>query len=142
MESKISPKQEKILIWVLFFAILISAFSAFELKPKDKYTEFFILGEENKAENYPTNLKIGDDGKVIVGMVNHEQGRTDYLLKAEINGEFTYQEPLELNDGEKTLRTISFKPLYTGEKRLELTLFRNGDSEPYLSLRLYLEVVE
>jgi uncharacterized membrane protein len=141
MELRISPQQEKIFVAALFFGILISAFLAIELKPKEKYTEFFILGEKSRAGDYTTKLEPGDVGKVVVGVVNHEQKKTSYLLKAEISGEFTYQELLELDDGEKTLHTLSFKPLYPGKKRLELTLFKDGDSTPSLSLHLYLEVV-
>ncbi len=37
-----------------------------------EFTEFYILGLEGKTTDYPQRLAVGDEGKVIMGIVNHE----------------------------------------------------------------------
>jgi len=39
---------------------------------QEPFTEFYILGPEGKADNYPTDYVLGENGTVIVGIVNHE----------------------------------------------------------------------
>ncbi len=38
----------------------------------ERFTEFYILGLEGKADNYPDELTVGEEGRVILGIVNHE----------------------------------------------------------------------
>ncbi len=57
--------------------VLLEAFSAlgYTLVPpydNEAYTEFYLLGPDGKAANYPTKLTIGEVGTVITGIVNHE----------------------------------------------------------------------
>ena len=33
-------------------------------KEGEKFTEFYVLGSGGKAEDYPTNLKVGEDQKL------------------------------------------------------------------------------
>lgn len=41
-------------------------------KEGEKFTEFYVLDPNGKASDYPTNLKVGEEGEVIIGVVNHE----------------------------------------------------------------------
>ena len=42
--------------------------------PKAKeLTEFYILGLEGKAIDYPDELMVGEEGKVLMGIINREQ---------------------------------------------------------------------
>ena len=41
-------------------------------KVGETFTEFYILGQEGKAADYPKELNTGQEGRVIVGVVNHE----------------------------------------------------------------------
>jgi len=56
-------------------------------KPKqgEKFTEFYILGQEAKAENYPRELTVGEDARVILGVVNHEYQRNLHSKKPKWN---------------------------------------------------------
>ena len=47
---------------------------------EEKFTEFYILGIEGKAENYPEELSVGEGGRLTIGLVNHEQETTPESL--------------------------------------------------------------
>ena len=49
------------------------------IKPKQNgSTEFYLLGPGGKASDYPTNLTVGQNGSVIIGIVNHEYKTVNY----------------------------------------------------------------
>ena len=52
------------------------------IKPKqgETFTEFYILGPGGQASNYPTNITVGQNASVIIGIVNHEQKTVNYNL--------------------------------------------------------------
>jgi len=46
----------------------------------ERFTEFYVLGSEGKADDYPTNLTVGDPGHVILGAINREHREMDYQM--------------------------------------------------------------
>ena len=64
------------------------------------FTEFYILGPEGMADSYPTDLGVGENGTVIVGVVNHEYGRTDYTLMTQRNNVTLFEKGISLNHNE------------------------------------------
>jgi uncharacterized membrane protein len=47
-------------------------------KQGEKFTEFYILGPDGKASDYPTNLTVGEEGTIIIGIANHEYRTVSY----------------------------------------------------------------
>lgn len=47
-------------------------------KQGEKFTEFYILGPGGKASDYPTNLTVGEEGAIIIGIANHEYRTVSY----------------------------------------------------------------
>ncbi|MDD3493076.1 MAG: DUF1616 domain-containing protein [Candidatus Thermoplasmatota archaeon] len=47
----------------------------------ESFTEFYILGPEGRADNYPTNLTAGEAGRVLVGIANHEHRAVNYTVE-------------------------------------------------------------
>ncbi len=114
-------------------------------KPKvgEKFTEFYILGPQGKAEGYPTNIKMGEKGEVILGIVNHEQEEMSYQVKMVLDGvETGLKLWLQEEDGQLSLiddntvrigtlanedkweGSLFFEPLKVGEgQKLEFLLF-------------------
>lgn len=134
------PKLEKIIAIILLLAIILSTYLAIALKPKETYTEFFILNEKEKAGEYPKKLTLGQNATIIAGIVNHEQTKANYLLQVELNQEKILESNIELKDGEKKLQNITFKPAREGKWKLELRLYKDNSSPPYY-LHLYVEVM-
>ena len=85
-------------------------------KQSEKFTEFYILGLEGKAEDYPRKLTLGDSAEIIIGVVNHEYKPTSYRVEITIDG----IENSELNVGtlaheQKWEHRASFTPQTAGE---------------------------
>ncbi|MBC7107283.1 MAG: DUF1616 domain-containing protein [Methanomassiliicoccales archaeon] len=50
-------------------------------KQGEKFTEFYILGPDGKAHNYPTNLTVGENATLIIGIANHEYREVNYAVE-------------------------------------------------------------
>jgi uncharacterized membrane protein len=109
-------------------------------KVGEKFTEFYLLGSEGKAENYPTELAIGEKGKVILGIVNHEHEEETYRVEVRIDGEkvkvwldgaeLDEVGPIVLAHEEKREHEVGFSPRHTGQKqKVEFVLYMND--QPY-----------
>ena len=110
-------------------------------KVGEKFTEFYILGPEGKAADYPTEYKIGESKKVIIGVINHEYEEVEYTFKLKLQGNILYEESFVLNHEEKLEKKIEIKPDTTGEHmKLQFLLFKNG--EQYRDLHLWINVTE
>lgn len=113
-------------------------------KQTDKFTEFYILGPAGEAEGYPTELTVGEEGKVVLGIVNHEHmDNLAYSVEILINGEENKTIGLiYLNNGKKWEETVGFIPKEVGEnEEVEFLLFKNGEAEPYSSLHIWINVI-
>jgi uncharacterized membrane protein len=82
---KTDKKVEKVLTTILVISILIATASIVYaiVTPKrgEEFTEFYILGPEGKADNYPKNLTIGEESSVIIGLANHEYKQVSYSIE-------------------------------------------------------------
>lgn len=140
---------DKLLSIVLVVSILgaLGALVYVIATPKigEKFTEFYILGLEGTADDYPSELKIGETGMVTVGIINHEQEDVSYHVEIRpddgtLIGEL---EPVILHNDEKWEQEVAFTPVTAGEtQKIEFLLFREGDSEPYNQLHLWVNVNE
>jgi uncharacterized membrane protein len=78
-------KVDRVLTIVLVIAILSSiiAFTYVIVMPKERehFTEFYILGPNGKATDYPNNLTAHQIGEVIVGISNHEYRTINYAVE-------------------------------------------------------------
>ncbi len=54
-------------------------------KQGEKFTEFYVLGPEGVADDYPTDLTVGEEGGAIIGVVNHEYAIITHLLEVKLN---------------------------------------------------------
>jgi uncharacterized membrane protein len=112
-------------------------------KAGEKFTEFYILGLDGKAENYPQELTVGDEGNVILGIANHEhEGNLVYRVEITINGEVnSIIGPLTLPNEEKWQNEVGFTPHKAGEnQKLEFILYKQGEDKPYKLLYLWVDV--
>lgn len=113
----------------------------------EKFTEFYVLGPSAKAENYPTELKVGEEGRVIVGIVNHEQEQASYTVEVWIDGEKAKLRAdgedgdnisVELENEQKWQNWVGFVPQKAGRQKVEFVLYKDG--APYFKQPLYLWV--
>lgn len=139
---------DKALIFLLVLSILavIGAFSYTIITPKagERFTEFYVLGPEGKAENYPHELILGEEATVTLGIINHEGQEMRYHIKMTI-GKAKNKEvgPLMLANGEKWENRISFTPQEAGHnQKVQFLLYKNGKSKPSETLYLFINVIK
>jgi uncharacterized membrane protein len=150
----------------------------------EKFTEFYLLGQNGKADEYPSAItlqngkvasvqygdsglvKIEDSAKVTLVIINQEQQKTVYRFSLSIDNEtapFSYlgisdtypnnynlvlktpnlSDPIELLQGQKWEGQISFVPAHPGlNQKVEFLLYKDGSTEVYYSLHLWVEVRE
>ena len=138
----------KILLIIIVGAILgaIAALGYDIATPRvgEKFTEFYVLGLEGKAADYPSELKPDEQGRVIVGVINREREVVSYRVKVEVNGVSVSEiGSLTLAHDEKWEEMVSFTPDRIGDnQKVEFLLYKSGESEPYRQLRLLIDVKE
>ncbi len=109
---------------------------------EERFTEFYVLGAEGKAEGYPEELTVGEAATVIVGIVNHEYGDVSYRLEITIDGKKHGEiNQIVLGQEEKWERGVFFTPVKAGKnQKVEFVLYKNG--EPCRQLHIWVNVKE
>ena len=114
-------------------------------KLEERFTEFYVLGLNGKAANYPGNMSAGEEARVIVGIVNHEHKVVSYRIEVRIDGVKNNEvKTVELANEQQWEEIVSFIPDKAGDnQKVEFLLFTNGETEPSLSsLHLWIDVTE
>lgn len=140
---------DRVLTIILIFAVLgtIGTLSYVIATPKagQEFTEFYILSQEGDAETYPVELVAGEEGKLLVGIINNEYKIVDYRVEVRLDGvKNTEVGGITLEHEEKWEQEVSFVPERVGDdQKLEFLLYKNGETEPCLApLRLWINVRE
>lgn len=163
VEWRTASRGERVLSAILILAILTAgsavAYVVITPRPSEAFTEFYILGPDGRAENYPETLAAGEQGVIIIGVVNQEGRDTSYTIRPSLvrgtivvseSGGSTFtpvdERPLpEVNvtvpSGATDEREFEVSLPSEGEWRLQFQLFREGDASPYRSLHLQMKTV-
>jgi uncharacterized membrane protein len=83
------PKNERPIDRALSLLLIISIIAAagsliyIVVTPRigEQFTEFYLLGPEGQADNYPQNLTQGENATIIIGVVNHEYQNVNYTIE-------------------------------------------------------------
>ena len=132
--------RDKILSSVLGLLILAAisaiAYIITSPPPGEGFTEFYVRGVEGKAEGYPKELVVGEEVKVLLGIVNHEYQVMSYRVVMRIDGMKNEEiGPVVLEHEEEWEQEVSFIPGKMGENQgVEFLLFKEGEDEPYTTL--------
>lgn len=140
---------DKVLSIVLVLTILgaLGTLGYVLAKPKvgEKFTEFYILGPGGKATDYPKELKLGEKGTVIVGVINQEYETVTYRVEVRIGGVTSGEvAPFTLKSEEKSELSVEFVPQTVGQNQeVEFLLYKNEELDLDLKpLHLWIDVVE
>jgi uncharacterized membrane protein len=136
----------KILFVGMIVGMLVSGVFLFSFvaapRVGDRFTEFYVLGSSGKIEDYPTNLTLGENGTVILGVVNHEYEEVNYNVVMRLDNETigTIDNIRLMHEGTWG-ENYTFTPEKAGDKmKLEFLLFKEGVEDPYRSLHLRISV--
>lgn len=132
------------LIVAVAAAIAMLGYAIANPKTGERFTEFYILGLSGKAVDYPKELVVGEEARVIVGIINREQETVSYSVEISIDGAMNNKVgPVELNHNEKWEEIVSFTPTNIGDnQRVEFRLHWYKNGEPVFKYMVYLEPVD
>jgi uncharacterized membrane protein len=136
-------KVSLIIIILLVFAVVVTVDIIVNPSPNERFTELFILGANNQAGDYPTNLTLNEAGNVTIGIVNREDSTTSYNLIATLNGVAISNQNYTLENNETKNINFTFIPKETGKNQtLTFNLYKlPNNSTVYRSVFLHINVV-
>lgn len=148
--KKPDNRLDRVLTIVLVISIIISVATLVYVivtpKQGEKFTEFYILGPEGIADNYPVNYTLGESKPILVGIVNHEYETINYSLEIKLeNDTLPLQQDYEtitLSHNQSWEKKIYIQPDRTGEDmKLQFLLYKEGNlSKSYRDLHLWIDV--
>lgn len=135
----------------------------------ERYSEFYILGIDGKAEDYPTEYDMNNGqiirvvygngtietgngfGIITLGIINHQQKPVAYQVKMTINGtavniefggkNYSMLGPIELAQGETWENELGIIPQHTGDnQKVELSLFEDNATTTEYTLHFWIDV--
>jgi len=108
----------------------------------ERYTEFYLLGLGGKAADYPEELVVGEEARVVVGIINQEQVTLSYRLEIRAGGVIAGGiEQVTLDPDQKWEEEMGFTPGRIGNRqKVEFLLYRQEQDEVYESLYLWVDV--
>ncbi len=136
---------EKMLIKTMIIAILIVSAMLIYAKvttEPEKFTAFYILGANGKAENYLTDVSVGSPSTILVGIENYEHTKVNYTLRVSLGGKTLREDQIILDHESKWLSNVTFIPELTSsiafadanKSKLEFQLLK--DNKSYRSVHL------
>lgn len=140
------PGIDRILMIILIISILASIITLIYVivtpKQGEKFTEFYILGDNGKAQGYTTQMETGKNSSVIVGITNHEYMLTNYTVDILLENVTLKKMNVRLKHNSTWKRKIFFTPEKTGNKlKLEFLLYKEDNfTAPYRDLHLWVNV--
>jgi len=131
-----------ILIFSIVLAISLVYFVITVPKIGDKFTEFYILGPEGKADNYSTELKYNSPSHVLIGVANHEYIPVNYTVQVVLEQNILTDTSFRLNQNETWEQNVTYIPEKIGKNlKLEFLLFKEDNfTAPYRDLNMWVNI--
>jgi uncharacterized membrane protein len=141
-KSKTDRIYTSILIFTVVLAISMLYFVITTPKIGEKFTEFYILGPDGRAYNYPTTLQYNYPSTIIVGVANHEYISVNYTVRIVLDKDIQTDTLFSLGHNEIWEKNVTFVPKKNGTNmKLEFWLFKEDNfSSPYRELYLWVNV--
>lgn len=159
------------ILLIIIIVIVLGTIVYLIARPKvgDRFTEFYALGINGQAADYPTDFTLQNGqvvtveygspsrefteqwGRLTLGIVDHEGHDTNYTVTMQIDGlqvGIPFQGntvdrigPITLTPEEKWEQEIGILPQHSGDnQKVEIFLYKDGGTEPYLNLSLWINV--
>ncbi len=110
----------------------------------ERSTEFYVLGLAGKAQDYPTELAVGQEGTVIIGVINREHEDVTYRVEIMIDGVKNGEmESVALEPDEKWEKVARFVPRRVGDnQKVEFLLYRLDRDDVYRRIHLWFDGID
>jgi uncharacterized membrane protein len=129
-------------IFSIVLAISLVYFVITVPKIGEKFTEFYILGSEGKADNYSTDLKYNSPSHVLIGVANHEYIPVNYTVQVVLENNILTDTWFSLNHNETWEQNVTYIPEKIGKNvKLEFWLFKEDNfTAPYRELNMWVNI--
>lgn len=141
-------RKDRFLTLVLIFCMVLAIGIIYSVitipKTGERFTEFYILDQSGKSDNYPLNFKNNSHAEIMAGVANHEHASVNYTVKVVLDNQVLANTFLRLVHDERWEQNISFVPVKEGSGlKLEFLLFREDNfTAPYRDLHLWVNVTQ
>ena len=110
----------------------------------EQFTEFYILGPDGIATDYPLEAKVGEEIGVMLGVVNWEHSEMIYRVDVVVDGlPDNNTDWIVLAYQDKWEQKLEFTPAAIGEdQKIEFLLYKYGEGKPSQTLNLWVNVIE
>ena len=141
-QNKLDKALSLILTLSIIGTIGLMAYVIVTPKVGERFSEFYILGPGAMAGDYPRQLTLGEQGEVILGILNQEYQESTYFVEIRIDGDKVQEiGPISLAFEEKWELATAFTPQKAGEdQRVDFLLFKDEKSQPYHRLQIWIDV--
>lgn len=153
-ESKPKNRTDTILTIILIITVVIAVGMIYYVitTPKigERFTEFYVLDINGKADNYQTQLNLSSDlnsdATYLIGVSNHEYGVVNYTMRVVLDNAMLSTREIVLDHNQTWEQNVTMRPskawsgiIPTGTNlKLEFLLFKeNNFTEPYRKLHLW-----
>ena len=110
--------KERLLSIILLISILAAItammYAVVSSRPREQFTEFYVMGGDGSFETYPTELAEGEYGEVNLHVINHEGQNMRYQIKVFVDNNLTTEiGPIDLGNKQEWQGTATFTPSRT-----------------------------
>jgi uncharacterized membrane protein len=141
-QERFNQRLYRLVAGALLVALLSVAAILLLPKPSEHFSEFYILGPEGQAQDYPREVTAGQAVTLNVGITNQEGVVAIYQIKIKTGGQvLTQTGPVTLENGKSWQKALEFSmPTAGDDQQVLLVLEREGQPSPYRSLQLWINV--
>lgn len=141
-DTKLDKILSGILVLSIIFSVIILVYVIVSPIHGEKFTEFYILGNEGKADNYPTTIASGNNSSLIVGIVNHEYSPENYTFLILLENNTLSRKEIQLEHNSTWEERTYFTPEIKGNNlKLDFLLYKDNNlTVPYRNLHLWVNV--
>lgn len=128
---------------ILAITFLVAAWIFLTPARTKNLTEFYILGKEGLAEDYPREISAGEMVTVTTGITNREGVESTYNIELKQGNQVIGEAgPIMLENEATWEQPVEFSvPAAGDDQEVEFYLEREGQTSPYRTLRLFINVV-
>lgn len=114
-------------------------------------TEFYLLGSEGMAQDYPRSTKVGEEIKVKAEIINREHGPRTYHVEVWVTDTWNNDRrerlfvsaPITTTEGIAKEVPLTWEMPWSGEnQKVDFLLFMEPNPKPYRQTTLWINVAE
>ncbi len=142
--SGISGKLVSIALIILIIAAVTAIIWISLSAEGNNIIEFYILNEFGQADNYPTEINLGETFSITTGIINNSSQEKVFHIISSINGtQCSKAGPIIIGHNDKYENSLLLSPAITGEhQKVEFSLFEDNSQSPMHTLILWIDVAD